>query len=410
MGYFKDTLRGVSWMGGLRLFSRGLAVVKTIVLARVLSPSQFGLYGIAFLVLGFLEIIFETGVNVVLIQEEGNTDDYISSAWIVSILRGITVALLIFFFAPLISSFFSSPDSLNLIRLIALVPFIRGFINPAIVKFQKELKFNKEFWFRGALFFVDAGVAISLGVITGSEKALIWGMICSALLEVIISFVIVSPRPKLSLDTNKAKKIIGRGKWITFAGTFEYLFQHLDDIVVGKVLGTSLLGLYQQAYRISTVPIQEVSEVFNKVTFPTYIKIEADKARLKRAYIKVLATIALLVIPFGLILFFFADEVVLILLGNNWLSAVPALKVLAIYGIIKSFLYTAYPVFLSIRRQELVTLVTLVGIIGMGVVLYPLIVSYSIVGAGIATIVGTLVAYPFAAYHLAKIFKDGKNA
>ncbi|MEK6883756.1 MAG: oligosaccharide flippase family protein, partial [Nanoarchaeota archaeon] len=169
MGYFKDTFRGISWMALLRGSTRGLAIVKTIVLARFLSPSQFGLYGIAILVLGLLEILTETGVNVVLIQEEGKTDEYISTAWVVSILRGIFVTLLILVLAPTISSFFSSPTALNLIRFSSLIPLVRGFINPSVVKFQKELKFNKEFWFRSSLFLVDTAFAISLGILTGSE-------------------------------------------------------------------------------------------------------------------------------------------------------------------------------------------------------------------------------------------------
>ncbi|HBP51437.1 TPA: lipopolysaccharide biosynthesis protein, partial [Candidatus Shapirobacteria bacterium] len=122
MGYFKETFKGISWMALLRGSTRGMAVVKVIVLARFLSPSQFGLYGIAILVLGLLEILTETGVNVVLIQEEGKTDEYISTAWVVSILRGIIVSLLILALAPFIASFFSSPTAINLIRLASLIP------------------------------------------------------------------------------------------------------------------------------------------------------------------------------------------------------------------------------------------------------------------------------------------------
>ncbi|MBI2066289.1 oligosaccharide flippase family protein, partial [Candidatus Woesebacteria bacterium] len=106
-------------------------------------------------------------------------------------------------------------------------------------------------------------------------------------------------------------------------------------------------------------------EVFNKVTFPTYAKIAEDKERLKKAFLKVTSVISLLVIPFGLILFFFSREVVLFLLGETWLEAAGALKVLAIFGIIKAISNSAYSVFLSVRKQEIITLITLVGIIGL---------------------------------------------
>lgn len=406
MAYFRSAVRGISWMALLRGSMRGMTLIKVVILARILTPSQFGVYGIALLVLGLLEILTETGINIVLIQEEGKTDKYISTAWAVSIIRGFLISLIIFALAPLITSFFESPSALNLIRFAALVPLARGFINPSIVKFQKELKFNKEFWFRSSIFLVDTSFAIALGVITKSEYALIWGMFIAAIFEVIISFFVVKPMPALEFDSKKVGKVIGRGKWITFAGIFEYLFQHLDDIVVGKLLGTAPLGLYQQAYRVSTLPISEVGEVFNKVTFPTYTKISEDKERLKKAFLKVSSIISLLVIPFGLILFFFAKEVVLILLGNNWLEVVDVLKVLAIFGILKAISNSAYPLFLSVKRQEIITFITLVGILGLAIPLIPLINKFGIVGAGYATIIGALVGLPIGIYHLFRVFKN----
>lgn len=409
MGYFKDTFVGISWMALLRGSIRGMSLIKIVILARILTPSQFGVYGIAVLVLGLLEILTETGINVVLIQEEGKADKFISTAWIVSVFRGILISLVIIALAPFIAGFFGSANALNLIRFAALIPLVRGFINPSIVKFQKELEFNKEFWFRSFIFLVDTSFAILVGIITKSEYALIWGMLIAAALEVVVSFFIVRPIPKVEFDFAKVKKIISRGKWITLAGTFEYLFQHINDIAVGKLLGIAPLGLYQQAYRVSTLPIWEVGEIFNKVTFPTYIKISEDRQRLKKAFLKVTSVISLLVIPFGLILFFFAKEVVLISLGDKWLEAVGALRVLAIFGILKAISNSAYSLFLSLRKQEIITLITLLGILGLTIPLIPLLNKFGIVGAAYATIIGTLVGAPITLYHLTRIFKNEKN-
>ncbi|MCX6706305.1 MAG: oligosaccharide flippase family protein, partial [Candidatus Woesebacteria bacterium] len=148
MGYFKDTLKGLSWMGGLRGSTRIIAFIKILILARILSPNEFGLFGIAMLFLSLLEIISETGVNIFLIQEGDDIDSFIDTAWIVSIVRGILIALVLFLLSPTISRFFNSPQSLNIMYLISLAPLIRGFINPSVVKFQKNLLFAKEFIYR----------------------------------------------------------------------------------------------------------------------------------------------------------------------------------------------------------------------------------------------------------------------
>lgn len=408
MGYLKDTIKGVSWVGAFRFFTRIIAFIKTAVLARILIPAQFGLFGIASLVLAFLEILVETGINVFLIQEKENIDEYINTAWVVSIVRGIIISAVIFAVAKPISYFFNSPNSLNLLLLIAIVPFVRGFINPSLVKFQKELQFNKEFWFRSVIFLVDAAVAVILALVTKSAVSLIWGLIAGASLELILSFIFIKPVPKLAFEIDRVKRIISRGKWVTGAGIFQYLFRQGDDAVVGKILGESSLGIYQVAYKISSLPISEVADVIARVTFPVYSKISRDGKRLRDAFIKTTLVVSLLVVPFGLIIFFFSREIVLLILGNNWLDAVPVLKVLSVYGVIRAMINPALTVFLALKRQELITFVTFVSLLGLAVSIVPLVLKYGIVGAGISAIVGSFVSLPLVFYFSWKVLSELK--
>ncbi len=402
MGFIKTAFTGLSWMAALRAVTRSLAVVKTAILARILLPSQFGIYGIATLVLGFLESITETGINIFLIQEKGKVDKYVDSSWFVSILRGIVISVVILILSPVIANFFNTPGAKNILILVSIVPIIRGFINPASVKFQKDLQFNKQFYYDSSLFFVDTAISVALALITSSENSLIWGMIIGALVEVIISFVFFSPKPKFIFDREKILKVINRGKWITGAGAFNYMFLNLDDIIVGRFLGSTPLGLYQQGYKISSLPVSEVGEIFNKVTFPIYATIEGDRVRLKSAFVRTLLIITMFVVPFGLFVFFFSDWIVTILLGNNWLEVVPVLKVLAIFGVMKAISNSFFSLFLAIKKQEIVTVITFVSIVVMALVIYPLVNRYGMVGAGISTIVSTLVTFPFVIYYYKK--------
>jgi len=393
-------------MGGLRGVTRIIAFAKTAILARLLLPAQFGLFGIAGLMLELLEVLTETGINVVLVQEKKDIDEYINTAWIVSIVRGVLIALLIVLAAPYISLFFSSPESVPLLYLMSMVPLIRGFINPSEVKFQKKLEFNKEFWFRFTIFSLDTLVAVALAYITHSPAALIWGLIVGGLSEVVLSFVFTKPRPRLVFEREKLRSIVSRGKWMTGAGIFSYLFQHGDDIVVGRLMGQSPLGLYQVAYKTSTLPITEVSDTIGKVTFPVYVGISEDKRRLKRAYLRMLLGICLLVIPFGLLLFVFARQLTLVLLGENWIEAIPVLKVLAIFGSLKAVINSCYPLLLGLGRQKQVMIITLAGIIGMGLSVVPLTLKYGLVGTASSTIIGLMLSVPFAFYFSKKALAE----
>lgn len=396
MGYLKTTLNSVYWSFAARWVIRGLTLVRIAVLARILLPDQIGVFGIATLVLGFLEIFTETWINVFLVQEEGDIDHFINTAWVISIIRGTLMGLIIFSASKFISNFFNSPGSYPVVLLISAVPFIRGFINPSVSKMQKNLKFKTEFGYKSSLFIVEAIFSLSLAFLTHQTISLVWGMLIGAVAEVIISFVAFNPKPIFALDKQHALKILHRGKWMTIAGMFSYLYQNGDNLVVGKLLGEYSLGLYSNAYKISSLPISEVSDVIARVTFPVFVKISKDSHRLKAAFLKTSSTISLVSVVFGITLFVFAKPAVLIVLGPNWLGAVSALKILSLYGVVKSVTNTVFPVFLATKKQDYVTWVSLASVLGLGITIIPFVKQFGIVGAAYSAAFGSLVGLPVA--------------
>ena len=407
-GYTRDTIKGVSWMGALRGTTRGISFVRIAILARVLTPFQFGAFGIASLVLSFIEVVTETGVNVVLVQEKGSIENHINSAWVLSILRGFLIALLIFVSAPFIASFFHSKDAVLLLQLIAIVPILRGFINPSVVSFQKNLEFGKEFWYRFLVFSVDAFATIFFAITTKQAASIVYGLIVGACFEAVISFFIAAPRPRFTFESVYIKKIFHRGKWVTLYGAFNYLFHNGDNIVVGKLLNTQALGLYQMAYSLSILPISEVADVVSRVAFPVYTKISEDRSRLRIAFLKTLAVIAVLTIPFGFVLFFFPSQITLLVLGEKWLGVVQILRILGIFGVIRAISGFASSLFIAVGKQEYVTVVTFVSFMGLLLSIVPMVLKYGIIGAGISAMIGTVVAIPFFFYYTVKIFSIPK--
>lgn len=403
MGYFKSAVKGVTWSLSLRFFIRGFTIIRTIILARILLPAQFGAYAVATITLAILELLTETGINVFLVQER-NIEDYLNTAWFVSILRGLFIGFLIFLLSPLISNFFHSPDSQILLILIAGVAVIRGFVNPAVVKFQKEMMFNKEFAFRGVLLAIEAVFAIALAFILRSPVSLAISLLVSAVLEVVLSQSLVRPRPRFVFHQPQFLEVISRGKWITAAGIFNYLFQNLDNIVVGRLLGVGSLGLYDTSYKIASVPVTEFSDALSRVSFPVYSKIKEDKPRLFRAFVKTTLGLSALVIPFGVFLFFF-PQIVVLLLGRNWEPAVPVLRLLSVLGVIRAISGSSSALFLAVNKANYVTFVTLASILGLGLTIVPLIFRSGLIGASTSAIFGSLVALPLFIYFIRSIFK-----
>ncbi len=384
-------MKGITWIGGLRGVTRGLAFVRILILARLLSPSQFGLFGIASLMLALVEVLTETGINIFLVQREGKIDKYLSSAWIVSIARGFIIFLFILISAPFVANFFNSPNALGLLLLISLVPLVRGFINPSLVLFQKELNFNKEFYFRAVVLSFEVILSVILVYILKSPVGLVLGLIASAVLEVILSFILISPRPTFKFEKSRFLEVFHTGKWVTMSTIFNYLYQNVDDMVVVRILNTTSLGLYQMAYKIAMLPITEVADVIARVTFPVYAKISGDTKRLKRAFYKTIGATTIFSLPIILIFILFPNEIVILILGEKWIGAVAAFQILVFFGLARAITSPALILLLALKRQDMVAKISLFTFLIMVVTIVPFVVNWGIFGAGLSSVIASVV-------------------
>jgi O-antigen/teichoic acid export membrane protein len=398
MGYTKDAVKGISWVGAFRVTTRGVSFARTIVLARILTPAQFGIFGIATLIISFLEILTETGINVFLIQKKDRVEEYINTAWVVSIFRGIIIAFVVALLAPVISGIFNSPESTNAIYLISVVALLRGFINPSLVKFQKELRFNHEFRFKFAVFVLDSTVAILVSLITKSAIGMVWGLIAGAALEVVLSFLFLKPRPTWNYNSKQFGEIVRSGKWITGAGIFQFLFRQGDDAIVAKIMGENSLGIYQVAYKIASLPISEITDVFGRVTFPLYVKIADDKRRLQKAFMKTTTVTSVLAISIGIFLFVFGQQLILLLLGDKWIAVVPLVRILSIFGVVQAITNSMNAFLLALEKQRYVTVSSLVQVTVLIALIFPLIATRGLFGAALAPLVSSLITLPIMLY------------
>lgn len=405
MGYKEIVFKGLTWTSAFRFATRGISLLKNIILARgLLNPSQFGVFGIGTLVLAFLEILTETGINVFLIQAKKDIREYIDSAWVVSIIRGTIISLFILISARFIAEFFNSPESYTVLLLVSLVPFIRGFINPAIVQYQKELQFSNEFYLRTAIFLLDASVSVIGAYITHSANSLVYGFIAGAILEVILSFILVPVRPKFSFSDGYLTEIFHHGKWVTGYGIFNYFAQQGDNIVVGKLLGTSSLGIYQMAYSFSLLPISEISDVVGKVTFPLYAKISDDTERLKKVFLKISLFTFIASLISGIVIYVFAYSI-LSILGEQWLPAVPLVKILIVYGVLRTIAGPSSALFLALSKQKYITVMTFLRFSGLMITIYPFVLMFGMKGAAYSAIFSVILETPVIIYFVYKLLK-----
>lgn len=405
MSFFKKTISGLSWISILWGAIRVSTLLRIAILARLLSFEAFGAFGVATLVLSLLEILTETGINTFLLQEEGDYKKYLNTAWVVSIIRGIFISLLLVMVTPFVAAFFKITSAVPLLYIASLIPLIRGFINPACIKFQKELQFHKEFFYRFTIVIIEILSSIIIVWFVRNASGMIWALVISALAEVVLSFLWIKPHPVFTAEMDKVKQIFNRGKWITGFGILDYAFSQGDNIVVGRMLGASALGLYQNAYKVSTLPLTGISDTFYKVTFPVYVEMLKNPKVVKIAILKHIAVISLFLLGTSSLVFIFSRPLTLILLGSSWLAAVPIIKVLAFLGAARGISFSMNSLFMARKQQKYVTLLTFINVIGLFATIFPAVKLYGPLGAGMSATFGAVLALPFAAYLAIKLFK-----
>ena len=360
-----------------------LAMLRIVVVARFLAPEDLGLMGIVLLTLAVLESLSQTGFAAALIQHKRQVDTYLDTAWIVSLIRGVCLYGLLFFFAPLVASFFNTPGITLLLRVVGLAYIFEGLINIGVITFRKELEFEKEFLYQQIELFTDIFLTISLVLILRSVWALVFGYLGGKAVKCFTSYLLHPYRPGLSYDSEKARELFRFGKYLLGSSIILLLITQGDDAVVGKLLGTTALGFYVIAYKISNMPATSITHVFSQVAFPTYSKLQHDSERLRSAYLKALKYIAFVSLPTSGGLIVLAPELVSFFLGQKWMQIVPAMRVLCIFGLIRALGGTTGPLFQGVGRPDIVTKLNLAKLLVIALLIIPLTHKYGIVGTSI---------------------------
>jgi len=382
------------WAFSLRIINRGFNLIRLIILARMLAPHDFGLMGIAMLTMATLETFSQTGFQQALIQKKENIKSYLDSAWTALIIRGIILFAILYFIAPYAASFFKASEAKNIIRAIGLSILFLAFTNIGVVYFQKELEFNKQFIYQISGTIADFIVVITAVIILKNVWALVFGLLAGNLTRCIVSYFIHNYRPHLSKDIRKVKELFGFGRWILGTSIITFLFNQGDDAFVGKVLGATMLGFYQMAYRISQLPASEFAKVISKVSFAAYSKLQDDVIKLKEGFFKTLNITSIVIIPLTGGIIMLAPEFTKIFLTQKWMPIVPVLRIITIAGMFRALATTGGALFQGKGIPSLDFKMNCIKLFTMVVTIYPLSLFFNMSGVAFAVTLGNIGSIP----------------
>ncbi len=350
--------------------------------------------GIALLTLTALETFSRTGFYTALIQKKEEIDSYVDSAWTFTVLRGVILSGLLYCIAPVVADFFNVPEGKLIIQIIGISIFMDSLTSIGIVFFRKELQFNKLFIFQLTGNLADFTVAVSAALLLKNVWALVLGKLAGSLTRVIASYLLHPYTPRMKFDWSKARELFIYGKWILGSSIVMFLLNQGGDIVVGKLLGATILGFYGMAGRIPNLTAGELTGVIAATTFPAFSKLQMDISGLRRAYLKVIQLTSFIAFPVAGLSIFLAFDFTKIILGDKWLSIVPAMQILAGWGLLHSIGSASGPIFKAVGRPDLETKFQGLSMIILGILVYPLTKMWGMEGTALSVLLTVSIISP----------------
>lgn len=406
MGYRKNLIKGLGWIGLFRVTAKVMVFLKIILAYRYLSPRDVGVYGLALISLGLLEQLTETGVNVIIVKENKPLSYYIDTALFVSIGRGVLISLALLASSFFLPKFFNDPLLFPLLVVVSVIPLIKGFINPAVAKYQKDLKFGKDSLLRLNPIFIDVVFSAIFVYFYGTALSLLLGMVVASIFEVFISYLLVRPLPKLRFNREVFAAIVNPGKWVNLAGIITYTEQNFDNVIVGKLLGSTALGFYQTAFNLSRSLIAEVGLTFSQVLLPIYGRMGGQVDRLSKAVKKVIIPAALvMILPVILLNIPYFQEILLVFLKPKWRPMLPLLPYLSLGAWITGMNLLFNPLYLVKNRYKSLVALYSGNLVLLFFFLMLLIPQENILGAAKAVLISRLLMQPLFIWRTSKIMK-----
>lgn len=387
------------WSLLIRSGIRGVGFVRNIVLARLLSPDDFGLFGITLVVLSIMDRFSNTGLQSALVQKRTDIKDHLSTAWTVQALRGVFLSLILVSFAPYIGGFFDEPRAVPLIQVLGLIVFLQGLQNPGVLYYKRELDFRPQFIQRFGGTLSDLFVSIIFALIWQNVWALMLGLTIGSIARLIFSFTLHPFRPRIRIEISKARELGRYGRWVFLNNALFFLAYRGDNLIVGKMLGAPALGVYMMAYSISEVVTVEVSRLMTEIAFPAYSRIQERKELLQRAFLMSVELTVAIAVPVTCMLILLAKPITDLLLGSRWTPVAAVLPFLAIAGCMRALISTGGVVFNATGKPMYTFLTSLVGVGVTYALIFPLMSRYGLAGVAVAVAAGQIaMLFPFFAY------------
>lgn len=355
--HLEQNLKSKSVSGGIQTIGAQIVaflmnMAATIFMARLLTPEDYGIIAMVTSITGFVLLFKDIGLTQAIIQKEYVTQDEVSQIFWLNVLIGLLLGVIILLMGPALSHFYKEPRLTNITRVFASVGILGGLAAQHTALLNRQMQFKK----LALITVLSSSISLATGILLAYND---WGYLSiaymtltQAIVQTLLYWILCNWRPNAFKLTKQIKHYINFGAGITGFNTINYFSRNLDNILIGKLIGASALGLYSRAYQLLMLPISQIRDPLNAVGIPALSTLNEQPEKYRTYYKEFLFLFAFFSMPAVVLLFICAEPLILLILGSKWISAAPIFRLLAVTALIQPIASTRGMILISTGQSK----------------------------------------------------------
>lgn len=326
----KIALKGATWLALFKIISQAFSWVITIMIARLLLPSDYGLMAMATIITGYAAYLSELGIGSAIIQKEKVDQNELSAIFWFTMLFSILLSVVCFIGAYFMAYIFNEPRIIPLTQAISVIFILEGLQIVPLNLLKKELGFKKV----GLIEMIGTLVASLCMFLIAYKGGGVWTLVAGSFVLSLAKLVLVYSNvkwfPYLHFSLKDAKSYLKYGINVTIGRSFFYLFESSDKFFAGRAWQSQILGYYTFALGLAQIPTEKIVVLINQVSFPVFSKLQNDKVAFNKFYLKIVEITATLAIPIFIGGYLIGEDIIKLLLNDKWYPIISVFKYLCL--------------------------------------------------------------------------------
>jgi len=351
--YRARAVRALAWSISGRFAVQAVRFGFSVALARLLSPHEFGLLAMVTLLVQFGSSIADLGFADALVQKRDIDERHRSAVFWTMLVTGVVLAVATVALAPRIAEFYGVEDVAGLAEMLAPLFLLSAFSTVPRALVERRLDFRNVAQIECAAVVIAGVVAVVLAWRGFGVTSLAVQLLLAEALEAVLFLRASAWWPRRQWSVAALGDLVGFGTNRVATRTLGYWSRHVDELLVGKILGVASLGLYTRAFNLIQVPVIYVSRAAARVLFPSLAEIQDDRERVRRTHLRTTGAVALATVPMCLGIAALAEPLVLGVFGAQWRDMIPLVRILSVAGLLQSITSLSASLFLSQGRPDL---------------------------------------------------------